>query len=176
MFPLGDSDTLPPPLSTTAPEIESVAKLLLPEIRPLLAMRSTSVNVPKLSMSTIEPDAIVAPLSTPLLATISPPARVCSLPPEITAPPKATCAPLPEAKIVPVLVLLMLAASMSVPPVVASSLPALIVLALRKSVETVLASMVPLLTTVRPPPPMKPAPAIVLLTLLKIAPGVAAPI
>ena len=133
-------------------------------------MRSTSVNVPKLLMSTIEPDAIVAPLSTPLLASISPPARVCSLPPKITAPPlSATCAPLPEAKIVPVLVLLMLAASMSVPPVVASSLPALIVLALRTSVETVLALMVPLLTTVRPPA-MVPPPAIVLLTLLKIAP------
>ena len=76
----------------------------------------------------------------------------------------------------PVLVLLMLAASMSVPPVaVASSLPALIVLALRTSVETVLALMVPLLTTVRPPA-MVPPPAIVLLTLLKIAPGVAATI
>ena len=58
------------------------------------------------------------------------------MPPEITAPLRTTCAPLPEAKIVPV------------------SLPAL--------------------TTVRPP--MKPAPAIVLLTLLKIAPGVAATI
>ena len=132
MFPLGDSDTLPPPLSTTAPEIASVAKLGLPnaEIRPLLAMRSTSVNVPKFLMSTIEPDAIVAPLSTPLLASISPPARVCSLPPEITAPLRTTCAPLPEAKIVPVPVLLMLAFSKSAPPLaVASSLPALIVVA-----------------------------------------------
>ena len=133
MFPLGDSDTLPPPLSTTAPEIESVAKLGLPnaEIRPLLAMRPESASVPLLLMSTIEPDAIVAPLSVPKLASISPPACVCSLPPEITAPLRTTCAPLPEAKIVPVPVLLMLAASMSVPPlVVASILPALIVFAL----------------------------------------------
>ena len=76
----------------------------------------------------------------------------------------------------PVLVLLMLAASMSVPPVaVASSLPALIVLALRTSVETVLALMVPLLTKARLPP-MKPAPAIVLLTLLKVPPPRAATI
>ena len=78
----------------------------------------------------------------------------------------------------PVLVLLMLAASMSVPPLaVASSLPALIVVAkICSGADAVLALMVPLLTTVRPPPPMWPAPAIVLLTLLKIAPGVAAPI
>jgi hypothetical protein len=70
LFPLGDSDTLPPPLSTTAPEIASVAKLGLPnaEIRSLLAMRPESASVPL--MATIEPDAIVAPLSRPLMTSI----------------------------------------------------------------------------------------------------------
>jgi hypothetical protein len=140
-------------------------------------MRPESASVPLLLMSTIEPDAIVAPLSTPLLASISPPARVCSLPPEITAPLSSPCAPLPEAKIVPVLPLLMLAASMSVPLVVASSLPALTVLAkICSGADTVFALIVLLLTTVRPPPPMAPAPAIVLLTLLKIPPPMAATI
>src|SRR6185312_6622746 len=108
---------------------------------------------------------------------------------------RSTCAPLPEAKTRPaapleivaelmltsalvpravmVLLLFTLVARMSRPLVVASNVPALTALASPKScsVAALLALMVPLLTTAKPPPkPMMPAPAIVLFTLLKTAP------
>src|SRR5262249_42333035 len=61
LFALGDSETLPPPLSTTAPEIARFVEKELPnaEIKPLLAMRPASPRAALSLISTIEPDAIV---------------------------------------------------------------------------------------------------------------------
>ena len=91
LLALGDSETLPPPLSTTVPEMARFVERALPnaDITPRLPMRPASASVPPSLISTIEPDAIVAPLSVAKPASISPPASVCSLPPKIAAPPSS---------------------------------------------------------------------------------------
>jgi hypothetical protein len=104
-----------------------------------------------------------------------PPAVAASVPPDTVAPSSSTCAPLPDARIRALAVLLMTPsivtaapaprASMTLefltlssmtrsPPEVASSVPDLVAL------------MVPLLISVRPPPPITPPPAMTSLMLV----------
>jgi hypothetical protein len=118
-----------------------------------------------------------------------PPAVAASVPPDTVAPSSSTCAPLPDARIRALAVLLMTPsivtaapaprASMTLefltlssmtrsPPEVASSVPELVTVFPVEMVsgEAALALMVPLLISVRPPPPITPPPAMTSLMLV----------
>src|ERR1700693_38020 len=165
---LPDMVTLPLPVSVTFPPVIT-SWVLLPLLWRLMVPLLVMVPAPRarpllLGMSKVLPLEIVTPVRVGRLPlqtftlSITPPELEVKVPPVMltlfssTVPPVASISPDPFAMVEPL--------NSRVPPEVASSVPLFVVppLGLICSVVDNVASMVPLLTRVRSPLPMVPAP------------------